>query len=32
MRHLWLINPNTGQATTERLQSWVSGLLPSDVQ
>ena len=32
MRHLWLINPNTGQATTKRLQSWVSGLLPSDVQ
>ena len=32
MRHLLVINPNTGHATTERLQSWISGLLPNDVQ
>lgn len=32
MRHLLVINPNTGQATTARLQSWISGLLPADVQ
>lgn len=32
MRQLLVINPNTGQATTERLQNWVSSLLPADVQ
>ena len=32
MRHLLVINPNTGQATTHRLQSWISSLLPADVQ
>ena len=32
MRRLLVINPNTGQATTQRLQSWISGLLPPDVQ
>lgn len=32
MRHLLVINPNTGQATTDRLQSWISSLLPLDVQ
>jgi len=31
MRRLLVINPNTGQATTQRLQSWISGLLPADV-
>jgi len=31
MRRLLVINPNTGQATTRRLQSWISGLLPADV-
>ena len=31
MRHLLVINPNTGQATTHRLQTWISGLLPADV-
>jgi Asp/Glu/hydantoin racemase len=31
MRQLLVINPNTGQATTQRLQSWISGLLPTDV-
>lgn len=32
MRHLLVINPNTGQATTQRLQSHLQTLLPSDVQ
>ncbi len=31
MRQLLVINPNTGQATTNRLQSWIAGLLPADV-
>ena len=31
MRQLLVINPNTGQATTERLQNWISALLPADV-
>ncbi|MEY3997255.1 MAG: hypothetical protein RLY60_67 [Pseudomonadota bacterium] len=31
MRRLLVINPNTGQATTQRLQSWINGLLPTDV-
>ena len=32
MRHLLVINPNTGQATTQRLQTWIKPLLPADVQ
>lgn len=32
MRHLLVINPNTGQATTHRLQSWISSLLPADIE
>ena len=32
MRHLLVINPNTGQATTQRLQNWIKPLLPIDVQ
>ncbi len=32
MRTLLVINPNTGFATTQRLQTWISGLLPKDVQ
>jgi Asp/Glu/hydantoin racemase len=32
MRHLLVINPNTGQATTQRLHTWIKPLLPSDVQ
>lgn len=32
MRHLLLINPNTGLATTQRLQTHVQALLPADVQ
>ncbi len=32
MRRLLVINPNTGQATTARLQTWIGGLLPEDVQ
>ena len=32
MRQLLVINPNTGQATTDRLQHWISALLPPDVQ
>ncbi|MSQ65994.1 MAG: Asp/Glu racemase [Limnohabitans sp.] len=32
MRCLLVINPNTGQATTLRLQSWLSGLLQAGVQ
>lgn len=32
MRRLLVINPNTGQATTQRLQSWLSGLLAAHVQ
>ena len=31
MRHLLVINPNTGQATTQRLSSHLQTLLPSDV-
>jgi len=31
MRELLVVNPNTGQATTERLQTWIAGLLPADV-
>ena len=31
MRHLLVINPNTGQATTQRLHSHLQTLLPSDV-
>lgn len=31
MRHLLVINPNTGQATTQRLQDWISASLPPDV-
>jgi len=32
MRRLLVINPNTGQATTARLQTWIGGLLPAGVQ
>ena len=32
MRHLLVINPNTGLATTQRLQQWITPLLPADVQ
>ena len=31
MRRLLVINPNTGQATTQRLKSWLSGMLAEDV-
>jgi allantoin racemase len=31
MRRLLVINPNTGQATTERLKEWLGGLLPAEV-
>jgi Asp/Glu/hydantoin racemase len=31
MRHLLVINPNTGEATTQRLQTWIKPLLPADV-
>ena len=31
MRHLLVINPNTGQATTQRLSSHLQTLLPNDV-
>ena len=31
MRRLLVINPNTGQATTQRLKEWLNGLLPSHV-
>lgn len=31
MRHLLVINPNTGQATTQRLQSHLQSVLSSDV-
>jgi len=32
MRHLLVINPNTGLATTQRLQTWINGLLPQEVK
>ena len=32
MRHLLVINPNTGQATTQRLASHLQTLLPTDVK
>lgn len=32
MRQLLVINPNTGEATTRRLQTWLKPLLPADVQ
>jgi Asp/Glu/hydantoin racemase len=32
MRRLLVINPNTGEATTQRLQTWIRPLLPVDVQ
>ena len=32
MRQLLVINPNTGEATTQRLQTWLKPLLPTDVQ
>lgn len=31
MRQLLVINPNTGQATTQRLQTWIEGLVPDGV-
>ena len=32
MRRLLVINPNTGQATTQRLNEWMSGIVPEGVQ
>ena len=32
MRRLLVINPNTGEATTQRLTTWLTPLLPADVQ
>lgn len=32
MRRLLVINPNTGQATTQRLNEWMSGMVPEEVQ
>ena len=32
MRQLLVINPNTGDATTRRLHTWIQPLLPADVQ